>query len=315
MNELPVARPSSLTLIARDIKLSHSVFALPFAVLAAFMARREDQGVGAFAGLLAAVVLCMVLARTWAMLVNRLADARIDAGNPRTARRLFASGGMTTGRGWAWAAGAAAGFAASTALFGWSGNWWPLALSVPVLAWIALYSWTKRFTWACHAVLGSALAASPLAAAVAVDPGVVGLPVMGGAVGGVGGVNPAVWWLAGMVLCWVAGFDVIYALQDVEFDREHGLFSVPARLGVANAIRLSRVLHAAACGCLGMAWRSEGRFGAVFGAAVVLAGGLLVMEHVVLARRGKAGLDMAFFTINGVVSVVVGALGCLDLAV
>lgn len=314
MNDLPAPRPGALAMIARDIKLSHSVFALPFAVLGAFLSRREDQGPVFFAGLLGLVACCMVFARTWAMLVNRLADARIDAGNPRTAGRLFASGRMSTRRGWTWAAGSAAAFAGCAAGFGWSGNWWPLVLAAPVLGWIALYSWTKRFTWACHLVLGSALAASPVAAAIAVSPGSVGLaPIFAG--GSAGEMHAAVWWLAGMVLCWVAGFDVIYALQDVEFDRGKGLFSIPARLGVERAIVLSRGLHAGAWACLAMAWRSEGRFGAVFGAAVVLAGGLLVMEHVVLARRGKAGLDMAFFTINGVVSLVVGALGCVDLVV
>ncbi len=296
-------------LIARDIKLSHSVFALPFALLAACVA--WPTGRGGAAWMFAAVVACMVTARTWAMLVNRLADRGIDAGNARTARRAFAAGAMSARDGWLWALGSALLFVASASAFGFAGgNWWPTVLALPVLAWIALYSWTKRFTWLCHVVLGSALAASPLAAAIAVDPGSLGLPALGGA--SVGGVVASLPWIAGFVLCWVAGFDVIYALQDVEFDRKSGLYSMPASLGIGAAMWISRGLHSAGAACLWMAWSRGPRFGPVFGAGVALVCGLLVLEHVVLARRGKAGLDMAFFTINGVVSVVVGVLGCAD---
>lgn len=312
MTDLTVSGTRQFGLVARDIKLSHSVFALPFAVLAVFLAGAGLTLAG-LVGRLAVVVACMVFARTWAMLVNRLADAGIDAENPRTAKRVFASGSMTRGQGWRWAVGSAALFVGAASLFGVCfGNWWPAILAAPVLGWIAFYSYTKRFTWLCHAVLGTALAASPVAAAIAVAPGVVGLPELTGAAGAE--LVPAVWWIAGMVVCWVAGFDVIYALQDVEFDRGRGLYSMPASLGVERAIWVSRVLHAGAAGCLVLAWRSEPRFGPAFGGAVLLAAGLLVLEHVVLARRGKAGLDMAFFTINGVVSVLVGVVGCVDLA-
>ncbi len=294
--------PARLSLAAADIKLAHSVFALPFAVLAAFMARPEGSPWSRFAAQLALVVACMVLARTWAMLVNRLADRDIDAANPRTQRRVIASGRLSSRDGLLIALAAAAGFIACAALF-WLffTNHWPLALGVPVLAWIAFYSFTKRFTALCHVFLGGALAASPLAAAVAIDPAFVA-------------ASPALWLLAGMVLLWVAGFDVIYALQDVEFDRATGLHSVPARLGPVGAIRVSRILHAGAFALLCLSARAETRFGPVFAAAVIAVGGLLVVEHVVLARRGKAGLDMAFFTINGVVSCVLGAAGVLDLA-
>ena len=296
---------SRVRIAATDIKLSHSVFALPFALLAAIVSRPVSEGWRESGIKVGLVVVCMVLARTWAMLVNRLADARIDRENPRTAGRAFASGRLAMGEGWILAWASAVGFVAATAVFGvMFSNWWPAWLSVPVLAWIALYSWTKRVTWACHLVLGTALAASPVAAAIAVDPSAVGLA---GEVG-----TPMVWWLAGMVVMWVAGFDVIYALQDVEFDRSRGLYSVPASLGVPAAIWISRGLHVGAWVMLMLAWRSEPRFGAVFGGAMVLVAGLLIAEHAVLARRGKAGLEMAFFTLNGVVSVVVGALGCAD---
>jgi len=198
------------------------------------------------------------------------------------------------------AAACAGAFIGSASLFWFFfGNMWPLYLCVPVLAWIAFYSFTKRFTALCHVFLGGALAASPLAAAIAVEPSRVGS-------------TPALFFLAGFVLLWVAGFDVIYALADQDFDRARGLSSVPAKLGTRGALWVSRVLHAAAAVVLVLAARQDARFGMIFSAAVVLVVGLLVLEHVIVARRGKAGLDMAFFTVNGVVSCVLGVAGCVD---
>lgn len=303
-----------LKLVAGDIKLAHSVFAMPFAVLAAVLARPQGAPWGTFAGQLALVVVCMVLARTWAMLVNRLADADIDAENTRTARRLFASGRMNRREGWWIAAGFAAAFLAGAAGFGiFYGNWWPTVLGGPVLGWIAFYSYTKRFTWACHLFLGGALAASPVAAGIAVDPSSVGLGALGHGVGTP--TVPCLWWLCAMVVAWVAGFDVIYALQDLEFDQARGLRSIPARLGARGAIWVSRALHAASLAALVLAWRSEPRLGWVFGVGVAAVGCLLMLEHAILARRGKAGLDMAFFTVNGVVSVVLGLSGCVSILI
>lgn len=291
-------------LIARDIKLAHSIFALPFAILGSFVARSADSGWGRFAGQLGLIVVCMVCARTWAMLFNRLADRKIDAANPRTARRAFAAGSLSSGRGWAAAGLAAVCFIVATGLF-WAffGNGWPLALSVPVLAWIAFYSLTKRFTFLCHVFLGGALAASPLAAAIAIHPGAVLVwpPA-----------TPAVFWIAAMVLVWVAGFDIIYALQDLDFDRGAGLSSIPARFGAGRALWISRALHTAALGCLIGAGLSEARFGWLYWCGVGVVAGLLVLEHAILIRRGKAGLDMAFFTVNGVVSCVLGLAGAID---
>ncbi|MCB9841477.1 MAG: 4-hydroxybenzoate octaprenyltransferase [Phycisphaeraceae bacterium] len=295
----------SIVLAARDIKLAHSVFALPFAVLAAFLARDPAAGWDRFAGQLGLVVVCMVAARTWAMLFNRLVDRGFDAANPRTAGRAVASGALGVGRAWGLAAGSAALFVACAGLFGvLFANWWPVVLSVPVLAWIAFYSLTKRFTLLCHVFLGGALAASPLAAAVAIEAGSL-----------VGVGSAALWWLGAMVLLWVAGFDVVYALQDIEFDRSAGLRSVPARLGWRGAAWAARGLHVFAAAALVMAWVSEPRFGLVFGAAVVVVLGVLALEHVVLARRGERGLEMAFFTLNGVVSCVLGAAGVVDVVV
>jgi 4-hydroxybenzoate polyprenyltransferase len=249
------------------------------------------------------IVLCMVLARTWAMMVNRLADRRFDAANPRTARRVIASG--TLGRHDALAFTLACGglFVCAAALFWLAfGNRWPVALSVPVLAWIAFYSFTKRFTVLCHLFLGGALAASPLAAALAMNPGAIPH-------------TPALCWLAGMVVLWVGGFDVIYALQDLEFDRRTGLHSIPAALGAERAIWVSRLMHLGAAACLGAAAASDPRFGIVFGSGVLLVWMLLVAEHLILARRGKAGLEMAFFTVNGIVSCILGLTGVADVLV
>jgi 4-hydroxybenzoate polyprenyltransferase len=290
-----------LGVVASDIKLAHSVFAMPFAVLGAFLARTTEwPGDGPFVLQLALVVLCMVCARTWAMLFNRLVDRRIDAANPRTARRALPAGRISAAQGWACALAAAGLFVGAASLFGVIfGNWWPAGLSVPVLAWIALYSLTKRFTILCHVFLGGALGASPLAAAIAVNPSSLTSV-------------PSLWCLAAMVVVWVAGFDIIYALQDVDFDRGAGLFSIPARLGWSRAVWVSRGLHALALAFLLGAWRTDGRLDWLFGAGIAVVAALLIAEHAVLARRGKAGLDMAFFTLNGVVSCVLGVAGCLD---
>ena len=288
-------------LIARDIKLSHSVFALPFAVLGAFLARRAGEpSAAAFAGQVALVVACMVFARTWAMLINRLADRRFDAANPRTRGRAIPAGHLAPAEARGFALGAAALFAATASLF-WAffSNPWPAILSLPALAWIALYSYTKRFTALCHLFLGGALAASPLAAAIAVRPAALG-------------DTPAVWFIAAMVLVWVAGFDIIYALQDLDFDRGAGLHSIPARVGPRGAAWASRGLHTLAALALFGAWLADDRLGPLFVAGIAAVAGLLVAEHIVLARRGRAGLQMAFFTLNGVVSCILGLVGCLD---
>lgn len=294
--------------VAGDIKLAHSVFALPFAILGAFLAWGGGYpGVRGFALRLALIIPCMVFARTWAMLFNRIADRRFDAENPRTRRRALAAGRLSMGQARVAAIGAAALFIASASLFGvFFGNWWPGALSIPVLAWIAFYSLTKRFTVLCHLFLGGALAASPLAAAIAINPStVLAWPPP----------QVAIYLLAGMVLCWVAGFDVIYALQDIDYDRSRGLSSLPARLGWRGAIWASRGLHVLAVAFLLLAWLGHGQLGAIFGAGIALVVALLIAEHLILARRGQAGLDMAFFTLNGVVSVVLGLAGCIDVVV
>jgi len=301
MDTTPTTFGAKIGLLAVDIKLSHTVFALPFALL----------GMGLACGFtgrwprwneVLLILLCMVFARTFAMCVNRLADARIDAANPRTARRAVADGRLSRG----FAAGTigvtGAGFVAATAGFWWwHGNPWPAGLALPVLGVLAGYSFAKRLTWLCHVLLGLALGLSPLAAALAMEPNYLMR-------------SPTAWLIAGMVLCWVAGFDVIYALQDVEVDRTLGLFSMPASLGVETALRISRGLHAAALACLVAAWVISPQLGVVFAVACGLTSGLLILEHALVWRSATNRIHMAFFTVNGVISLLLGAAGLWDVA-
>ncbi len=292
-------------IVAADIKIAHSVFAMPFAILAAFMAAAAGGPIDwrRFAGQLMLVVLAMVLARTVAMLANRLLDREIDARNPRTAARALPSGRVSPAAALGALVACAVAFIVVCGAFGAVyGNWWPALLALPVLAWLAAYPLGKRLTALAHLHLGSALAISPLAAALAIEPSALG-------------TQPALWALSAMVLCWVAGFDVIYALQDVEVDRAQGLHSMPSRLGVRRALWASRLLHALAGGALVAAAVLDPRFGAVFFAGVGVVLGLLVSEHLTVARWGTSRIALAFFTLNGTISCVLGLLGVIDVIV
>ena len=300
----PTSSPlGTARVIATDIKLHHSVFAMPFAVLAAFMAaapagRAIDWS--RFTGQLVLVVLAMVFARTVAMLANRILDRDFDRENPRTSGRALPSGRLAVPAALGTLSMSTGGFVAVCGAFGvWYGNWWPLALSVPVLGWLGIYPLLKRFTSLCHLYLGASLALSPLAAALAVRPGSVF-------------EQPAVWLLAAMVLCWVAGFDVIYALQDVDVDRRLGQHSLPSRLGVPAAMWICRGLHLACVVLLAAAAWIDPRFGTMFAAGIVIVAVLLGGEHLTVARWGTSRLALAFFTLNGIISCVLGLLGIAD---
>jgi 4-hydroxybenzoate polyprenyltransferase len=293
----------TLRLIAADIKIAHSVFALPFAVLGAFMAAAPAGSAidwRRFGGQLVLIVVAMVLARTVAMLANRLVDRSIDARNPRTAGRALPSGRLSTGRALGVLLACAVGFELVCAGFGvlW-GNWWPAVLGLPVLAWISTYGYFKRFTALCHLYLGSGLAISPIAAAIAVDPAAL--------------AQPTLWLLALVVMCWVAGFDVIYALQDVDVDRAEGLFSLPARLGLRRALWISRGLHAVAAGGLVAIAARDPRLGAIFAATVGVVVLLLIYEQSTVARWGTSRIALTFFTLNGMISCLLGLAGVVDL--
>lgn len=289
-----------LVAVARDIKLSHTVFALPFALLATFLAAGWADRLPAW-GEFGLILLCMVTARTFAMTFNRLVDRRIDAENARTAGRALASGRVGTDIAVMTLVVCAGLFIASTAGFLVYGNVWPLLLAPPVLTVLAGYSFTKRFTWLCHVVLGVALAISPVAAAIAIEPGFL--------------AQPTAWLIAAMVLCWVAGFDILYALQDTEVDRELGLHSIPSRLGVGRALWISRCLHLASAGALICAAVISAQLGVLFIIALALTCALLLLEHALVAGGKTKRLNMAFFTVNGVISVLLGAAGIADIVI
>lgn len=297
--------PSPAKALLGDIKIAHSVFALPFALLGGAMAAwpLEDSApvtgtaLGWAFGL---IVAAMVSARTAAMLCNRLFDRHIDARNPRTARRPLAAGAVPV-RNYVVALTLAliVFFACCVLFLTQLDNPLPLYLCGPVILWICAYGLFKRFTWLCHLWLGASLALSVPAAAVAVS---------GDAVAHM----PALWLLAAMVLCWVSGFDVIYALQDVDTDLAEGLHSMPSKLGVRRAMWCSRFLHLAAVALLFGAWSVDARFGVAFLAAACVAAALLLVEHLTVRRWGPTKIALTFFTLNGIVSCVIGAAGIWD---
>ena len=300
MPRLPDSPPlaSQLAAIASDIKLSHSVFALPFAVLAMLLAA---AWAGRWPGWdeVVLIVLCMVLARTVAMAVNRWADSKIDAENPRTAGRAIPAGRVSAGLMLNVAILCGLAFIAMTSGF-WvlRDNFWPVVLAPAVLAFLAGYSWMKRVTWLCHVYLGVALAISPVAAAIAIEPGYL--------------AQPTVWLLSLMVLTWVAGFDVIYALQDVAADRTQDLQSIPARLGVRQALWIARGLHLVSVLSLAGVAASSDALGLWFWLASGVTALLLVVEHVIVAGVEVRRIPVAFLTINGVISLLLAAAGVLD---
>ena len=305
MSAMSASSPiSAFKLIAADIKIAHSVFALPFAVLAAFMAAMPgDASIdwNRFSGQITLIIAAMILARTVAMLANRLLDREVDKDNPRTAGRAIPSGQLSVTAAMSVLLFCAVGFMLVCVGFGaFYDNWWPTILGLPVLAWLSAYPLLKRFTSLCHLYLGSSLAISPLAAAIAINPDSIIS-------------QPALWLLAAMVLFWVTGFDIIYALADVEIDRKQGLSSIPAKLGPGKAMWISRLLHVLVVACLVGVLLSDARLRYAFGSGICIVTMLLLYEHLTVARWGTNKIALAFFTLNGVISCVLGALGLFDL--
>jgi 4-hydroxybenzoate polyprenyltransferase len=275
--------------ILEMISFSHTLFALPFALLSAVLAWRTKQQ---FSWIdLVGILLCMVFARSAAMAFNRLADRHLDAANPRTAGRHLPTGQLTAAAGWLFTAVCAGGFVASASIFLLSNppNPWPLILSVPVLLFLGGYSYSKRFTSLAHFWLGAALMLAPLAAWIAIR-GLQELAV------------PLVLGLA--VLFWVAGFDVIYACQDVDFDRSWGLNSLPARLGVPRALRLAMVCHAIMVLLLVALYvLMQPILGWLYLAGVLAVAVLLVYEHWLVRPDDLVRVNQAFFQVNVVISL------------
>jgi 4-hydroxybenzoate polyprenyltransferase len=272
------------------IRFSHTLFALPFALLSAALAwHTKTEGFQAVE--LLGILLCMVFARSAAMAFNRLADRHLDAANPRTAGRHLPRGVLTAGSVWAFTLLCGAGFIASAALFllATPPNSWPLYLAGPVLVFLCAYSYTKRFTALAHFWLGASLMLAPLAAWIAIR-GLEALAI------------PLVLGLA--VLFWVAGFDILYACQDVDFDRRARLASIPARLGVPAALRVALLCHLAMLTVLvGLFWAAEPYLGWIYLGGVGGIAALLAYEHYLVRPEDLTRVNQAFFQVNAVVSI------------
>jgi 4-hydroxybenzoate polyprenyltransferase len=278
------------------VKFSHTIFAMPFALTGFFLAVLEHKN-GLNWILLGLVVLCMVFARSAAMAFNRWLDRDIDAGNPRTAVREIPAGVISPNAALAFVVANCALFVATTFFIN------PICFYLSPVALLVIlgYSYTKRFTWLCHFVLGLGLALAPVGAYLAVTGYFSWPPVL----------------LGCTVLTWVAGFDIIYALQDESFDRSKQLHSVPVLLGTKNALRLSELLHLCTAVLLVTAvYLVQQHFGTDIswiiwiGVAVFL--GLLFYQHTIVKYNDLSKVNMAFFTTNGLASMVFGVLAILD---
>jgi 4-hydroxybenzoate polyprenyltransferase len=272
-----VWRSARLTL--ETIKWEHSIFALPFALTGAVLA----AGGWPRPAVLGWIVLCMVSARSAAMAFNRLVDARLDAANPRTAMRALAAGRLSAGFVAGFVAAMAAVFVLGAAML----NRLTLELAAPTLAVLLVYSYLKRVTRWSHLVLGLALGIAPSAAWIAVR----------------GELDWRITVLTAAVLLWVGGFDVLYACQDFEFDRAAGLKSVPQAYGLATAFWIARAMHVGMVGLLAWLVRLFG-LGGLAWAGVGVVAALLVYEHSIVSPRDLRRMNAAFFTLNGVISVV-----------
>jgi 4-hydroxybenzoate polyprenyltransferase len=284
------------------IRFSHTVFALPFALLAAAMAwsaNLHDRPPAAFRLLdLVGILVCMVFARSASMAFNRLADRRIDALNPRTKMRHLPIGVLSTRSVIFFTVVCALGFIAGTFLF-LPRNPIPAYASVPVLLFLFGYSYAKRFTSLAHFWLGAALMLAPMAAWIAIRPEAAWAPVVLGAA----------------VMFWVAGFDMIYACQDFEFDVKMRLRSVPARFGVGGALRLAAACHFGTMVLLLLLPTVYDGFGWIFETGVGAIAVLLIYEHWLVRPDDLRRVNQAFFNVNAVVSIGLLVVGVLDLAV
>jgi 4-hydroxybenzoate polyprenyltransferase len=279
----------AIVTFGKMVKFSHTVFALPFALAAVTIA---THGHGVTGAQIAAVLLAMVGARTAAMGFNRIVDRHIDAANPRTAGRELPTGKVSLPVAATLTVASAALFLAAAAWLG------PLCLRLaPIVLLLVLgYSFTKRFTWLCHLFLGLAIGSAPAAAWIAVR----------------GRLDAPALWLSVAVATWIAGFDVLYALADRDFDRKAGVHSIPVRFGVPAALLISAVLHAASAASLLFAGRAAG-LGWIYlaGMAVVIV--MLTWEHAILRPSDLSRLDVAFFNLNGYVSVIYFAATLADI--
>ena len=271
------------------VKFSHTIFAMPFALMGYCLAAHHF---GFELRLLLLVVLCMVLARNSAMGFNRLVDYRIDSLNPRTVNREIPAGIIPVRSALIFVLINAIGFIVTTYFI----NHLVLFLS-PVALFVVLgYSYTKRFTWLCHLVLGVGLSLAPLGAYLAIS--------------GQWSLVPIYWSIA--VLFWVSGFDILYALQDIDFDKSQRLNSIPVQLGVKNSLRLSIVFHLITVLFVALAF-FQGNFGLLYIIGAVIFFALLTYQHLIVKADDFSRLNLAFFTTNGVASVIFAVFVILDI--
>ena len=277
-----------LKIILDMIKFEHTIFALPFAIMSAFVA---SDGLPAW-DKIGWILVAMVGARSCAMAFNRLADAKIDKANPRTAIRAIPTGKIGKKEVWVFTLVSAAllVFAAYKL------NRLAFALSPVALAVIMGYSYTKRFTSLSHLWLGTSLSIAPIGAWIAIKGRFDWTPMLIG--------------LA--VLLWTAGFDTIYACQDLDFDRRHGLYSIPTRFGIRGALWLSSALHVATVAIL-IAIAPLTGFGILYLVGVGIVSIILIYEHVIVKPNDLSRVNLAFFTLNGMVSLVLMALSVADI--
>ena len=274
-----------LTTTLEMIKFEHSVFALPFALTATLLAARYDANPSPWPTWrqIAWIVVAMVGARSAAMTMNRIADLGYDRRNPRTANRPLVTGALSLRFAWVFTLISSA----VLMLAAWQLNPLALKLSPVALAVLFFYSYTKRFTTWSHFVLGFCLGMSPAAAWIAVT----------------GALDPRMLVLCAAVTLWVGGFDVLYACQDVDFDRQAGLHSIPKRFGIARALAIARAMHLGTVALLAwLAWSFALPWPAWVGIAVVA--GLLAYEHSLVKPDDLSKLNAAFFTVNGYISLL-----------
>jgi 4-hydroxybenzoate polyprenyltransferase len=283
------------------IKIAHTVFALPFAMMGMFLAAREIGRPHALPSLttIGWIILAMVGARSAAMGFNRIVDADIDARNPRTQARAIPAGLIERRSAIRFTLLFSALYFVSAYRLNPAGSddylclkWSPFLLGL-----LFSYSYMKRFTWACHLVLGVCLGAAPLAAWMAVT----------------GTFDPRMLVFCFAVMFWVAGFDVFYALQDVDFDKAQGLHSIPRRLGIPGALRTARLFHLAMAILLLVGYHEFG-LGNWYLAGCAVCSATLVYEHAIVKPSDLSRINVAFFNLNGVISIVLGICTYLDLA-
>lgn len=281
-----------IAIILEMIKFEHTVFALPFAYMGLFLAARSAGKYLPTFSQFTWVTLAMVGARSFAMALNRLIDREIDARNPRTANRALPKGLLTPDSVMAFAIASAALFLFATWMLAPLARYvWPV-----VVAPFVVYSYTKRFTWLNHFVLGLCLGLAPVGAWIGVANGIsLGISLLG----------------LGVAL-WTAGFDIIYACQDVEVDRREGLFSIPAKFGVPAALALTKVLHALTVG-LFIASGYFMKLGVAYYLGVGAVALLLAYENSLVSPKDLSKLNAAFFAMNGMISVVIFAFTGADL--